>query len=130
MRYELGQSITLQDIVDKKYCSYPLMKVPDEEVVDYEKLHELFRHEWDKHGVFEEFVIMVMLTIGQEMVPNINAPSDLVFSELSLTLRGWRDFLNISSHMLGFWHIKEISSSKPNITFDIIRDFCFYGKIK
>lgn len=91
----------LSDLVGNKWKAYPLMSVPNEESIDFEKADKILKvYESlgsSKTSVYEYFILRLMLTFGDEVVPKGNVQR-MLFDNLS----DWMMFYYVICEVLGY----------------------------
>lgn len=128
-RYRLGERIRLADLIEGKWESYPVVRVPSKEVVDYEKAYELLKgYDWIgvktnvDRGRFlvGQFLVMLMMEVGEEAVLEEGEEAIVheIFSE-------WIEFYRGCCEMFGFE-----DTSKSCVVTSMFSSFCFHVKHK
>lgn len=124
--FKSGYEFTLKDLIEGKWSSYPLMSVPDEETLDYEKIHEVL--DCERVDIHEFVVLELMMRFGQVSVRGYNAP----YPNILNAINEWVEFYRRCCDILGFdiKHHKIIGHSIDNLAAAMALKMEFYTKVK
>lgn len=121
----LGNEVSLSDIIGDKWEFYPLVTVPSTETVDYEKVNKLLegfdRMGAAKESVYRQFLVKMMMTIGDEIVIDGKTRAYTVLFD---GLKKWIGFYYDSCVMLDFRDI----NVEVDIVNNLMDNFSFYVK--